>query len=287
MGVTKIESRDNPRLKLARKIREGRVDDRVFVEGVRLAEEAVKSGVDIEFCLIESEFSLGERQQNLLAYIRKKGIEVVEVATSIFSSIAETKTSQGIILICRRPLADRMSFEASLERYVSAVPLLIVLSEINNPSNLGAIVRTVEAAGAGGVIITTGSADAFSPKALRAAMGSSFRVPMWEKASIAEIIRWGRSRGCKISAATGDGHDIYSETDWTKPRMLIFGSEAHGITREILDAVDSTVSVPIEQPVESLNIAVAAGVILFEANRQALARPISAVKPAVTDRRDS
>jgi tRNA G18 (ribose-2'-O)-methylase SpoU len=101
-------------------------------------------------------------------------------------------------------------------------------------------------------------------------MGSSFRMPIWEGASIAEIIRWGKSRGCTVSVATSDGQDIYFRTDWTKSRMLVFGSEAHGVPREILNLMDSTVRIPIEQSVESLNLAVSAGVILFEARRQAL-----------------
>ena len=268
MTIKKIESRDNPRLKLARKIREGRVDDRIFVEGVRLAEEAVKSDVDIAYCLIESDFALGERQQHLLTAIEEKGIEIMEVAKGIFPSVAETKTSQGIVLICLRPLANRTSFEASLGHYSSAIPLLIVLAEVNNPSNLGAIVRTAEAAGARGVVITNNSADMFSPKSLRASMGSLFRMPIWEKAPIEEIIGWGKAREYAVSAATGDGQDIYFETDWTKPRMLIFGSEAHGIAGAVLTAVDSTVRIPIEQSVESLNLAVSAGAILFEARRQ-------------------
>src|SRR5262249_33000786 len=157
-------------------------------------------------------------------------------------------SSQGIVLICERPAADKTSFEQTLERSASKIPLLLVLSEINNPSNLGAVVRTSEAAGSAGIIVTENSADIFSPRALRGAMGSSFRVPIWENASIIEIVDWGKRHGYRICAASGDGSAIFSEIDWTKPRILVFGSEAHGIGEEIVEAVDSTVRIPMEQP---------------------------------------
>ena len=273
MTTKRIESRDNQRLKLVRKIREGRVNDFIFVEGVRLAEEAVKSNTEIEYCLVESEAGRNERLQKLLSDIEKREIEIVEISKPIFPTIADTKSSQGVVLICRRPVSDRNSFEQILKGRGSLIPLIVVLAEVNNPSNLGAVIRTAEAAGAAGVVIAANSSDVFLPKSLRASMGSAFRIPVWDEVSIAEIIEWGRARGYTIAAATGDGRDIYFESDWTKPRILIFGSEAHGITGEISRSVDFTVRIPIEQTVESMNLAVSSGVILFEARRQVLKGP--------------
>ena len=268
----KIESRDNPRLKLARKIRDGRISDRIFVEGVRLGEEAVGSDLDIDFCLFESNFDLGERQRRLLDSIREKGIEVAEVPKHIFLTITETKASQGIVLICSRPASGRAVFEWNVDRSKSRIPLVLVLTEVNNPSNLGAVIRSAEAAGAAGVVVTRNSADVFSPRSLRASMGSSFRIPVWENADIWEIVDWGKQQGKLISAASGLGSDVYTEVDWTKSRILFFGSEAHGVSKEVVEAAGSNVRIPIEPTVESLNLAVSASIILFEARRQVIDR---------------
>jgi TrmH family RNA methyltransferase len=271
MTTQRIESRDNPRLKLARKVRDGRDDKRIFVEGVRLAEEAVRSGLAVEFCLAATGRK-DDRTDNLIRVLARGKTEIVEISSRLLSGIAETKNSQGLILICSRPADDRVSFENVTRGASPPVPIIVLLVNINNPSNLGAVVRSAEAAGAVGVIVSSNSADAFSPKALRATMGSGFRVPIWQGPSVMEAIRWAKQTGHEVTAATGDTPISYLDSDLTKPRLLIFGSEAHGVSDEILTAVDSTIRIPMDSPVESLNLAVSAGVILFEAKRQVISR---------------
>ena len=146
--------------------------------------------------------------------------------------------------------------------------MFLFLKEINNPSNLGAIVRTAEAAGAIGVIVSKGSADVFSPKALRSAMGSSFRLPVWENAEFSEVLGWAKVHDLVTVAADILGTSSYTDIDWRIPSLLIFGSEAHGLGELELAAIDKTVLIPMENGVESLNLAVSAGIILFEARRQ-------------------
>jgi TrmH family RNA methyltransferase len=143
-----------------------------------------------------------------------------------------------------------------------------VLHQINNPVNVGAILRTSEAAGAAGVIATKNTCDPFSPKSLRGAMGSAFRLPIWSEPSYKEIIDWCHQRGIVTVCADVEATTSYTEIDWTSPSALILGPESTGLTPEELELADHRVSIPMKGMAESLNVAVAAGVLLFESARQ-------------------
>jgi len=268
MNSQKIESKDNPRLKLARKVRDGLESAFIFVEGVRLAEEAVRSNLAIEFCLFEKGNDAGSRQTDLLDSVWSKTTNIFEVDEALFAAISDTRSPQGIILICKRPKAERTAFEIECKRRTAVLPLTVFLSEVNNPSNLGAVVRAAEAAGVAGIIVSKNSADIFSPKALRGSMGSTFRMPIWAGATNAEAIDWARSNGVSTVGATADAARSYAELDWSIPRMLVLGSEAHGISPDFESMLDERISIPMDPNVESLNLSVAAGIILFEARRQ-------------------
>lgn len=244
-----IESRDNSKLKLARGVRDGRESSLIFVEGTRLVEEALSSNVNCRFLLASTAYD--NRFDKLP--------ELYRVEAAIFSSIADTENSQGIIAIAERP-------KHSLEH--SPGGLVVLLHRVNNPSNLGAVVRTSEAAGAVGLITTNGAADAFSPKALRASMGSAFRLPIVERIGFGDAIEWARSHGLVTIAADNAGFVNYTDIDWTVPRLVVFGSEAHGLGERELELIDEKIVIPMENEVESLNLAVSSGIVLFEAKRQ-------------------
>ena len=129
--------------------------------------------------------------------------------------------------------------------------------------------RTAEAAGVTGVIVGTNSADVYSAKALRGAMGSTFRVPIWTDATNEDIFRWARSRNFTTVGTCANANEVYTEIDWSVQRLLIIGSEARGLDPEIAKNLGQIIRIPMNGEVESLNLAVAAGVILFEAKRQA------------------
>lgn len=256
----RITSRDNRRLVAARKVRDGRERERIFIEGKRLAMEALRSDIEID----ESFFADDFQDRELFEAVARRTDAIAELPERLFRSIANTKEPQGIILITKRPESGRHRIAISH----GSLPLVVFLNEINNPSNLGAILRTSEAAGVAGVIVSRGSADIFSPKALRAAMGASFRIPIWDDAGFDDVMVWapeGKFATCAAAARCGQS---YTSVDWTYPRLLILGSEAHGLTEKQLGEVDETLIIPMEQGVESLNLAVAAGIILYEARRQ-------------------
>jgi RNA methyltransferase, TrmH family len=266
--MLKITSRENAKLKLARKVRDGREKDLIFVEGLRLAEEVLRSEAAINEVFVAEDFNENERAQQLIQAFQSKNLAINEVAEKLFGSVADTKSSQGIILICEKPKTEKRGFEAGFSVSKDKLPVVVLLHEINNPSNLGAILRTTEAVNAGGVIISKNSADVFSPKSLRASMGAGLRLNIWSNADFDEALDWAREKKLIPTAADVNAEKSYTEIDWNKPRLLIFGSEAHGLSAKEFEKIDEGLLIPMENGVESLNLAVSCGIILFEAKRQ-------------------
>ena len=260
--LVKILSRDNPRLKNARRIRDGKIHDRIFIEGARLVAEALSSRIAIDQAFVSAED--GSEFADLLT---DAGVtRIYELSDPVFQSIADTVTSQGVVVIAERSGGNESAIEVRLSS--ATVPLVVFLTRINNPSNLGAVIRTAEAAGVAGVIVSTESADAFSPKALRSSMGSAFRLPIWQGVSFENALAWARANGLRTVAADVDADKSHVDFDWTARRMLVLGSEAHGLSNDERRRVDDVIKIQMEREVESLNLAVATGVILFEARRQ-------------------
>jgi RNA methyltransferase, TrmH family len=259
-----ITSRDNPLLRQARGVRDGKIDELIFIEGLRLCEEAHRSNLEIEAVIVSEELLQKERAAAAIAELSRVSKRVASVSEKLLESVSYTKTPQGIIVLARRPEASEERLAGSL----NANSLLVVLHQINNPVNVGAILRTAEAAGATGVITTQNTSDPFSPKSLRGAMGSAFRLPIWSGIGYTEMIEWCRNRGIVCICADAEGGTSYTEIDWTRPTALILGPESTGFTGEELGNAEHAVSIPMKGAAESLNVSVAAGILLFEAARQ-------------------
>ena len=257
--IPKITSRDNDHVKFARRVRDGREPGVMFLEGRRVVEEAARSGIKADRVFVTREFL----DSGVPAGLNAEGM--FEVPPSVLESIADTSAPQGIVVLAPIPETGSGVIAGALN---TAMPLVVFLDRINNPSNLGAVVRTTEAAGAAGIIISSGSANIFSAKALRAAMGSSLRLPIWTDACLDEAIEWAVANGLRTVASDTGAAKSYIDIDWTVPRMLVVGSEAHGIGEDDLEKIDERIVIPMDENVESLNIAVATGVIMFEARRQ-------------------
>lgn len=265
--MLKITSRDNQKIKLARKVRDAHERDLIFLEGARLAEEALRSNLDISDIFFTESFAHTERGKVFLQ--KTENLNLSEVSEKVFDSLSDTKNSQGVVLISAKPATGKNILENSLQTETRKAPLVVLLHKTNNPANLGAILRTSEAAGISGVILTENSADVFSPKALRGAMGASLRLPIWTNVGFFEVLDWAKEKNLISVCADVNAEKSYTEIDWNEPRLLIFGSEAHGLNSEERAKVDESLLIPMENDVESLNLAVACGVILFEAKRQA------------------
>ncbi len=265
--LPEISSRDNQRLVHARKVRDGHSAGSIFIEGKRLATEALRSGVDISVGFVSERFVVSDANAAFLVELEKASPYVFELSERIFRTVAATENSQGVILIADRPSASPTIIEERL-RSPDKLKIVPMLMRINNPSNLGAVIRTAEAAGVAGVLVSANSADAFSPKALRASMGGGFRLPVWNGVAFEEALIWAKSVGLRPTATGSSSGQEYTRSDLSVPRLLFFGSEAHGLSENEIGRMDESLTIPMDSHVESLNLAVAAGIILFEAKRQ-------------------
>ncbi len=259
-----INSRQNTLVKQARAVRDGKIKELVFVEGVRLCEEAASAGLSIEAVLFTESISHDSRGAALRASLESTGGQLYVVSESVLESISDTKTPQGIVALARRPLTNQEALTAKK----LGTPLIVILHRINNPANAGAMLRAAEAAGATAAIATQGTTDIFSPKALRGAMGSIFRLPAWTGASFGEVTGWCAKHGIRTVSTDVRSARLHTEVDWTTPRAVVVGSEGNGLNAEEVERTDESIKIPMREPVESLNAAVALAVVLYEAARQ-------------------
>jgi TrmH family RNA methyltransferase len=254
-----IRSRSNPLVKRLRALKLHADGDLLLVEGPRLLEEAMAAGVE----LVEAAAS-----PKLLRHARGRALaEAVEarcplrvVDDDLLASLSEVEASQGVLAMARRPVFDE-------SRLIHGVPLVVVAVGVQDPGNVGALVRTAEAAGATGAYLV-GGADPFSWKALRGSMGSAFRLPLVRVRAAGPMVAALRAAAVRLLGTALRGARPYHEADFTGRRAILFGPEGAGLPPEVDAAVDEHVSIPMSGPVESLNVAVAAGVVLFEAARQ-------------------
>ena len=258
-----ITSRKNQFAQRARAVREGRERESVFVEGVRLCEEALRASVAFEAVLYTRGLADEGRGASLLERLQAACPSTYAVSEDVLDSVSDTKTPQGVVALVRRPETGRERVERA-----AGVPLVVVLHRANNPSNAGAVLRVAEAAGATGVVLTKGSTDPLSPKSLRGSMGSAFRLALWTGPTLEEVLGWCAGRGIRAVATAASGRRLHTEIDWKTPRAVIIGPEAGGLTVEELRAAADAVRIPMREPVESLNLATALAVVLYEAARQ-------------------
>ena len=256
-----VTSRANPVVKRLRALLSGGpADGRMVIEGVKLAAEAAAAGVDVTDCAVAPEILEGPHAA-LVARLEEKGAAVRVLAAPILGALSGTEASQGLLAVARRPVFDE-------KRLFRATPLLAVGIGIQNPGNVGALLRTAEAAGATGAYLAGGCADPFSWKALRGSMGSAFRLPHVVVADAAEVLARLAARGVRTVAADAEAGTDYDDADLRQPVAVLVGNEGAGLPAEVLAGASTRVRIPMAAPVESLNVAVAAGVLLFEAARQ-------------------
>jgi TrmH family RNA methyltransferase len=265
-----IRSRSNPLVRRLRALKSGveKGSDLALVEGVKLLEEAVASGLEVVE-VAASPRALGDaRARKAIEAARDRRAAVRTVAEDVLAFLSELETSQGVLALARRPAFS----EEDLYR---GVPLVVVAVEIQNPGNLGGLVRTAEAAGATGAILTRGCADLLSWKALRGAMGSAFRLPHVDGLDFDTALERLRARGLAIVAAAAEDGERYDTVDFRGPSALLLGNEGTGLPESALRRADTRAAIPMASAVESLNVGVAAGILLFEAARQRRPRPNS------------
>jgi RNA methyltransferase, TrmH family len=259
-----ITSAQNPKVQRVRGLlekRKTREQEQAFViEGVRLAEEALASGWQADLVLHSNQ--LGERGQMLLGGFASTGAEVVEIPPKLMESITGTETPQGIMVVLPLPDQNMLPLPDPLN-------FVVIADNLRDPGNLGTLLRTAGAAGAQAVLLSPGTADAFSPKVLRAGMGAHFRLPALHSG-------WGEIRAiCKnrqprlqVILADAAAEMACWDVDLRQPLALIVSSEAEGPSTEARALATQAVTIPMPGQSESLNAAIAASILLFEVVRQ-------------------
>jgi TrmH family RNA methyltransferase len=275
-----IASRENQWLKEFRlALRGGLATSHGFigVEGARLVEEALRSGLHVEALLVSAsgERHLG-RLRPYLQEQRSAGLRVLRTTDRLFAGVADTETPQGVAALVAPRAA---SFDDIVRSPAAGALLIVVLVGVQDPGNVGTILRTGEAFGATAVATcasgASGTANPHSPKALRASAGSALRLPILHGVGISIVLTQLRLAGVKIIAATssrrpGGTPPVFSpwEINWKDPVALLIGNEGGGLPEEIEGSADALLRIPVAEPVESLNAAAAAAVLLYEAARQ-------------------
>ncbi len=254
-----ITSSTNDKVKYVRKLQNQksvRHDDRRFVlEGVRLVEEVLRASLVPKLVFYTEALAEEGRGKALLATLRGLGAPCTMVSESVMEHCSDTVTPQGILVVL--PFPDLAPPQPST--------FVLIVDRLRDPGNLGTLLRTALAAGIEQVLLAPGTVGFSNPKVVRSAMGAHLQLPIvdadWD--TIAEAVA-----GCDVWLAAAAGATRYTEVDWTRPAALIVGSEAHGAGPKARSLAQGQISIPIQPAVESLNAAVAAAVILFEAVRQ-------------------
>jgi TrmH family RNA methyltransferase len=251
-----IRSRANP---LVKRLRARKADETTCVlEGGKLLVEALAAGVRIH------EVAASPRADGtpaVEAAVRAR-VAVRWIDDTLLASVSDVETAQGVLAIAERPRLDRR------EWLRARAPLALVAVEVQNPANLGGLLRTAEAAGAAGAVLTRGCADPFSWKALRGSMGSAFRLPLLGGLTWPEARDALRSHRLRLVALDGGGERDLWRADLTGACAMLLGNEGRGLPADVVAEADERVRIALTAPVESLNVGVAAGVALFEAARQ-------------------
>jgi RNA methyltransferase, TrmH family len=261
MLTERITSQHNPLIKRFRAVRDGRERHILFVEGTRAVEEAFKADLSVESVIFSDEFISSEASEHIKQYLEACRCRGAAVPAKIFASVCDTVTPQGVALIARQPYY-------SVEDVLKNGSLVIVADQLQDPGNIGTIIRTCAAVGAAGLISTRGTVDPFGHKAVRASMGAAFRLPIATDAVIQDVIENSRSAKYTIVAAHKTAKTVYTDHNWKKPALIILGNEGAGLSSETLLLASERVRVPQANNVESLNVAAAAAVLLYEAARQ-------------------
>lgn len=259
-----VRSRSNPLFKHLRALKgraAGPEDELCLLEGPKLVGEALGAGVTIAEAAVSRRMVERPAGATVLAELRARGVRVRQMDDRLLAALSEAKTSQGLVALAHRPHSDE-------GRLFGEMPLILVAVGIQDPGNLGGLLRTAEAAGATGVCLLEGCADPFSWKALRGSMGSAFRIPLVRGDRVGPALDRLEGRGLRVLATTARGETRYDEADLARPVAIVFGAEGSGLVEEVTRRAAARLRIPLAPPVESLNVGVAAGLVLFEAARQ-------------------
>lgn len=254
-----IRSRQNPKVKAARALLrpQGRKKQRRFlVEGLAHVGEALEAGWPLAEVFWSPDRLRSDFGRRLVAQAREWGVPVWAVTPEVLDSLSPREHSQGLVAVAE---VRWTSLDALTPR---AHPWAVAVTAPQDPGNIGALLRTMDAVGAGPLLLLEGGADPFQPKAVRASMGALFRHPV-VRAGFPAFVAWARKQRYRVYGTSAHGRVDYRQVAYRRPMVLLLGNERHGLTADQRAACDVLVRLPMRGRVSSLNLAVAAGVMLY------------------------
>ena len=260
--ATPIESTKNPLIRRFRGAARGEDVTLMVAEGQRLVGAALEAGLRVVEAAYGPKLLARPGGEEQVARLREVSGAVRECSDKVIQRLSHLDTHQGVSVILRRPTWEFTDLLGT------GSALLVVAAGIRDPGNLGALVRAAEAAGATGLLALAGSADPYRNKALRGSAGSVFRLPCMGGVETEDALRGIREHRLQLLVGESSGSSACWDVDLKRPTALVLGAEGSGVSAKLVAAADARVSVPIAPAVESLNVSVAAGVLLFEARRQ-------------------
>ncbi len=260
-----ITSAANPVIKRVRLLadrRHRRRESAFVVQGIQPVWQAVEAGADVEVLIVAPDLLRHPGAAAMVAAREAAGVRVARLSAELFGRIADRDGPSGLAAIVRSAPS------ALADLHAGAGAVFAALHQVGNPGNLGTIVRTASAAGAAGVILIGPSADPSDPAAVKASMGALFTMPVATAASAAEFLDWAAGGDLTVVAASGRASVSCWDAALSPPLALLLGSEGTGLPDDLLAAADLRVAIPMTGTVESLNLAVAAGILLYEVRRR-------------------
>lgn len=248
-------------ISLLSKAKERKKNNEYVVEGIRMVSEVP---ADLLVKIYMSERFQNNNSEYVKELVKKQGISddsIEIVADNVFDRMSQTQTPQGIMAVVRMK-------DNSLSDMLSGNPLLILVENLQDPGNLGTIIRMGEGAGVTGVIMSPNTVDIYNPKTIRSTMGSIFRVPFIYVQDFGEAVSECQKSGVKVYAAHLDGKNTYLGEDYSTQTAFLIGNEGNGLTDDITKQADTLIRIPMEGEVESLNAAIACTILTYEAVRQ-------------------
>ncbi len=259
-----ITSLHNQRVKDAIKLRDHRgrrKQGRIIIDGARETLRAIGAGVDLVELYLCRELCHSDDSQRVLAAASDTAAETFDLVPKVFEKLAFGERQDGIVAVATTPQRDLAAFRPA------AGALIAVLEAVEKPGNVGAVIRTADAAGVSAVIVASGGTDLYNPNAIRASLGAIFSMPVFDAASNG-VIAWLRERDFHIVAARVDANTDYPDADYTRATAIVLGSEAAGLSGAWRGQHVTAVKLPMLGTVDSLNVSATAAVLFYEAQRQ-------------------
>lgn len=259
-----ITSMSNPLVKRIRRLRQKKYrqkENAYFVEGLRVVLSAIEAGAEIETLVYCSERLTSDRAWQILAEQKKAGVLSVDVSAQVLESISHREHPVGLGAIVK------VTWTELDELAIGAEDVNVALVEVSEPGNLGAVLRTIDATGGSGLILVGQTVDPFHPTAVKASMGTLFGLQISRADSLQMLMEWANRNGMSTIATSARGGEDYWDADYRLPALLLLGSEGEGLPAEALAKAEQMVSIPMLGSASSLNLAVAAGLLLYELRR--------------------